>query len=453
VWTSQQPAAAPAQVLAFDAEAGSLAFVDSKGRPARLDLRMGTAAPSAKAGLVSLTSADGYAIFGLARDTVVRLTPSGAWRFRPSAASRELLPGPDGSVIVVGARAGETRLVRMRPPDTTALNTVVLPASRRAVRTPVGDRIYFVVDSGLVGVRARDLAPVPSVRLDGRVRAIATSPSGDRVFVLTDGSPVLRAFERYAERVTEMAVLPGEATDLRIDPLGRYLLARAASGDSVWVIAVGTGKLLGSVSTPWLADLPFVGPDGSIVLAQGADVVLVDGETLKPRARVRGGAADFWHLVQWDGFRPRAAGLDEPVVFAEPVPDSGRFDSMDSVFAGARLDPEIAPAPAADSAPRTVPRPAPQVVRPAPPVVASTPAPAALPNVYTVQFHAVLAEARARELAFAISVDGQLARVVRSGSADSPIYKVVLGPYASRPAAEKAGRASGASYWIYQGAP
>ena len=51
--------------------------------------------------------------------------------------------------------------------------------------------------------------------------------------------------------------LPGAARAVRMDPLGRYLLVRAAEGDSAWVVAVGTRRLVGAVRTAWRADLPF----------------------------------------------------------------------------------------------------------------------------------------------------------------------------------------------------
>jgi hypothetical protein len=33
------------------------------------------------------------------------------------------------------------------------------------------------------------------------------------------------------------------------------------------------------------------------------------------------------------------------------------------------------------------------------------------------------------------------------------VYRVVLGPYASRAEAERIGKSSGQSYWIFEGAP
>ncbi|HEY5022150.1 MAG TPA: hypothetical protein VII30_06650, partial [Gemmatimonadaceae bacterium] len=85
VWTDS---AAPAlsRVLAFDADAGTIAFVDSKGLPGRIDLRMTEVRNASHAKLTSLSSANGTDIYGInAKGEIVRLNPNGGdWRFKPS---------------------------------------------------------------------------------------------------------------------------------------------------------------------------------------------------------------------------------------------------------------------------------------------------------------------------------------------------------------------------------
>ena len=66
--------------------------------------------------------------------------------------------------------------------------------------------------------------------------------------------------------------LPHSVRDLRIDPLGRLLLARPDTGELVWVIDVVTNRLVTTLPTPWRADLPNVAPDGSVATASGRDV-------------------------------------------------------------------------------------------------------------------------------------------------------------------------------------
>ena len=72
---------------------------------------------------------------------------------------------------------------------------------------------------------------------------------------------------------------------------------------------------------------------------------------------------------------------------------------------------------------------------------------------FTVSFAALLSEQRARDLASSISVDGQNARVLTGTNSGTTVYRVVLGPYPSRDDAERAGKAAGKAYWIYEDNP
>jgi cell division septation protein DedD len=72
---------------------------------------------------------------------------------------------------------------------------------------------------------------------------------------------------------------------------------------------------------------------------------------------------------------------------------------------------------------------------------------------YYVSFAALLSEERARELAARITVGGEQPRVVSTSREGSRIYRVVMGPYLSREEADRVGRESGQSYWVYEGVP
>ena len=444
IWTSAQKLPPIARVLAFDAEAGSLAYVDVKGVPGRLDLRLGGVTVATKTKLTSLTSSDGWAIFGIAGAVITRLTPTGTWSFKPPSPPRDLFPQPDGSLLLTSARGTSTVLWKMRPPDERLADSAMLPRADRGIRTQVGDRLYLLVDSGLVGVRSRDLQPIPPISFDEHVRAVAPTPSGDRLYVLTDSSLDLRVADRYSGKVSRAVKLPGQASELRMDPIGRYLLARSADGRDVWVVAIGTNRLIGAVQTAWDTDLPFVAPDGAVALSTGKDVTFVDGETLRVRRRVLGGARDFWYATFWNGFRPRAAALDEQVAFPEnQAPDSSIWGiAIDSAAVAAE---SAGTSPRVDSSTPSVPTPAP--VRPAPPAAVAT------SSNWIVSFAALLSEERARDLASRVRVGSQTARVVSSARSGSTIYRVVIGPFPTRVDADKAGRESGQTYWVYQGVP
>jgi hypothetical protein len=434
VWTSAQPVPPVDEVLGFDAEAGLASFVDRAGTPGHIDFRLGDIRRAARGvKLTSATSSDGYTVFGVDGDgSVVRYTPTGNWSFKPPRPARAAFPQPDGSLIVLAGAPKEAVLWKVFPPETDLLDTAAVPEVHRTLRTQVGDRLYFAVDGGaLTGVRTRTLdVVVRDVPLHGPVEALVATPSGDRVFVLTKGTNGVRVYDRYRERIGATIDLPGTPADLRMDPVGRYLLVRAAERDSAWVIAIGNDHLVGAVRTAWRTDLPFVALDGGIVTAVGRDVAILDGSTLRQTRRVPEGASDFWYPFRWAGFRPVQENAAGPAA-ADSTRGDSSLASADSSIANAgspmtaRVD---SAAPPADSAPRPA-------------------------RGYVVSFAALLSEERARETAEQIRVDGEKPRVQPTPRDGSTIYRVIVGPYPSREQAERVGRASGQPYWVYEAQP
>jgi cell division septation protein DedD len=421
------------RVLAFDAEGGTIAFVDSKGFPGRLDLRETDVIKASKAKLTSLTSANGSDIYGInAKGEIVRLNPNGGdWHFKPAIPARSVVAQPNGEILVSANKGAQTVLWKVRPPDDIVADSALLPLSGRAVRTQVGDRLYFTVDSGLVGVKAKDLSPVGAVELSSRVRALAPTPSGDRLYIATTGDSAILVVDRYNGNVGKAVALPVPPIDLRMDALGRYLLAQFPKADSAWVIAIGTNRLVGAVATRWETDLPAITPDGELAVLGVKDVTLLDPEKLAMRSTVAGGAKDFWYFFAWDGFRPRAKGLDQPVTFPG---DSVYTDSSASTTPGGV--PSSTPSGADTSAAAIPPR---------------SGAPAT--TGFTVSFATLLSEEKAQQLATTITIDGNHAHVVATNIAGSPIFRVVMGPYSTREEAERVGRASRREYWIPEASP
>jgi len=311
VWTIDE-APALERVLAFDGSAGTVAYVDSKGFPGRIDLRETDVGKASKAKLTSLSSANGSDIYGInPKGEIVRLNPNGGdWHFKPPVPARSVIAEPTGELIVSANKGAQTLVWKVRPPDDVIQDSTVLPLSGRAVSTQMGDRVYFTVDSGLVGVKVKDLSPLGAIELASRVRALAPTPSGDRIYVATAADSSLSIIDRYSGRVETGVTLAAPPEDLRMDPLGRYLLARFPKADSAWIIAIGTNRLLGAFPTRWSVDLPAITPGGEVATLGDKDVVLLDPEKLTAKSTVAGGAKDFWYFFAWDGFRPRARGLD-----------------------------------------------------------------------------------------------------------------------------------------------
>ena len=459
IWTSGSNASAPAHILAFDANEGSIAYVDRNGLPGRIDLRAGTVGVATRAKLASLASVDGWAIYGIAGNgNVTRLTPTGDWSFKPPQKARQVLPQLDGTLLVLADVADSVAVLRVRPPDTDVTDSAAVPGATRILHAQVGDRVYFGIDSSVFALRGRTLEMTPTLRLEDGVRAVVPTPSGDRLFVATDSSAKLAVVDRYRDQIERSIDLPGKVTALRMDPLGRYVLARAATGDSAWVVAVGTARVVGSVATNWRDDLPMVAPDGALFLADRKDVRIVDGETLRQRGTIKAGADDFWYVIVWNGFRPRSGELDQPVTFADSDSAAIASDSADTTSAA--LPRIIAtdttkagqPTPAQPGQPPRAPIP-----RPAPPRIPSDTGTTETPKPrgWIVSFAAYLSESTARTRAAAISVDGENARVVagQTPGTTTTVYRVILGPYPTKADAERVGRQSRESFWVYEGNP
>ena len=443
LWQSETNGTHVERVLAFDDVQGSLAYIDKRGAPGRLELRVRATEAATPAPLTSLASADGWAIFGLTtRHEVSRLTPSGAWTFHPDPAPDALIPVTDGSLVLASASGKRTRLARLRPPDARVLDTVSVPHAELVVSTEIGDRVYFLGDSGLAGVRVRDFSRTATVRLPDRAIDAVATPSGDRVYVALRGRKSVLVIDRYTESIEETIALAAAPTALRMDADGRYVLVRESAGDTVSVISVGTASVVARVSTTWRNDLPLTGPDGTLALVQGTDVLIVEAGTQQVRIRFPGGAADVWSLIRWNGFRPRAHGLDEPVSFAADSDSSGSARSADTSAVA------IAPPGAAvDLTKVPVPEPAePTAARDRRPVQG-------VKQIFTLSFATLLSEERADQMAKTIRLDGKPARVVPSSRDGTAMFRVVFGPFESREEADRAGRRSGLPYWVLEGAP
>jgi hypothetical protein len=297
--------------------------------------------------------------------------------------------------------ATDQRLVALLPLDPPRL--VVAAADQPAAGRPLasggdmaatfwGDLVATATDSGVVivdPIGARDSSFVP---VADRPRALAFSPAGHRIYVAKRSGLGLAVIDRYERKELDGVALPGPAATIRLDPLGRWLLARPAVGDSAWLVDLPVKSLHGGVATSWQPDLPAVGPDGSVVVRQGADIVSLNPDSLREAGRVAKGAADWWVLTAW---RPARGGV-------------------------------ATTAPAAAAAEST-----------------------AVEGPLYVQVSVSQNQQWSRAAAQQLVAAGLPATVLPPEAPDDG-YRVVLGPYATRAQAEAIGRKLGRPYWIYQ---
>ena len=432
IWSTKAALPPAIHPLAFSMDAGTLALTDGAGLPWRLTLGSGALERAMSTALGESVSLDGSGIYGTSGGAVIRLTTSDAkpWQVRTAATLSQLQPLRDGGVLLIGQRGEETVLTRFRPPGTTAVDSAVLGGAARLISAAGGDR-YYLSDgpTRLVSVRARDLEKLGTISIGDSIIATASSPSGDRVYVLgRDGADArVQVINKYGDDVVAKIAVPADASALRMDPLGRYVLVRhGGARDSVLVIGIATDEVLGRFTSAWRADLPLVFPDGRLATLRGGDVVILAAGKFSPAAVVTGGAKDIWTVIQWNGFRRRAgdtplraSGALADTSKRDPTADSskrrvatdsGRRDTTslagraDSTRALARADSVRRAALArADSQARARPAPEP-------------PSQLGERGSYVVQFAALKAEAPAQQLASSIKSNGEKAHVVATSS-------------------------------------
>jgi cell division septation protein DedD len=443
VWRASYRVPPLARALGYDPEDGYLTAVDTAGRPVRLDLRLGAVAIPGSAGGQGHASADGGTVFAINADgAIARYTPVGD-RWSVSASAEGLVPLRDGSLILA-QRSTDDRLQlrRIRPPDTVIVDSLrfSVNADRGTVHgVALGDRVFLSAGSHLLSLRTREFVQDVDVNVGGAIQSFVPSPSGDRVFVIAEGRDDVTVVDRFSGKVASRVSLPGTPRDLRVDPLGRALLVRGEA-DVVWVVDVGTASLVGAVRSVWRGDLPLVLPDGAIALVHGDTVALTSSIDLGLVRNLPDAAKDFWYAMRWNGFRPRASGLDEPVHFRASG-DQARSTGA-PMLRSETGDDSVGTATAPDS---TAP-----VVRDS---ATGAVAIASRSVGFTVQLAAVLSESLAQQAAVGVSVDGRAPRITTSVRDGRMLYRVVLGPYPSRDEAERVGKATGRSYWVFEGAP
>src|SRR2546430_3734751 len=232
------------------------------------------------------------------------------------------------------------------------------------------------------------------VKLADAARALAFSPSGHRIYVARRNVPGLAVVDRYERKELDGVALAGTVATLRLDPLGRWLLARPAIGDSAWLVDLPIKRHTGIVPTQWHADLPAISPDGMLIYRRGKDVVSARPDSLSDVGKVTNGAADLWVLTSW---LPRG-------VVASPVSTA----SADSGAGGTGAEGPL-----------------------------------------YVQVSTSRNPEWSGHLADDLTRAGLAARVLPPQHPDDG-YRVVLGPYATREQAEATGRRLGRPFWIYQ---
>ena len=345
---------------------------------------------------------------------------------------------PDGSVYLVNAEQKVQRLVRRQPvpfhdplPAPVralfgAVNEQVViltagPGSRlitasadqsfpvaqlppgEVSATTWGDLVAVAADTAVLlqetgGQRTRSSIPTAE-----HARRVGFSPSGHRLY-LAEEQPEIRVFDRFSLKQVRSIKLPAVPRDFRVDASGRWLLARPSLGDSVWVVDLATSLLTGTVGGSWSADLPLVAGAATLLVRNGSDLAGHDLLQSPPRriATLEGAGTDLWLAAAW--------------VPRERLPAAVAAAESATVTQDSALQPDTTHA-VGDS------------------------------TLIFLQVSRTQNHDWADLLARQLKGDGYPASVLGPKEEEDG-YRVLLGPYATREAAESTGRRLGRAYFI-----
>lgn len=386
------------RVIGVDPEAEFLFVRTDKGAILAYDLESGRADTVAPAATRATLGPDGtlYAVDEERKVTSVAKRVRFAWP-EPLAALPTDLFGAVNQRLVAVVRDDLTRIIAASAGQAPTVREI--PLSGDVAATHWGDVLAVATDSGITLLDPLGQRDPAFVRLENHPRALAFSPSGHRIFVARRNVAGLGVVDRFEQRELDGIALPGEAATIRLDPLGRWLLARPAAGDSAWIVDLPIKRLAGTLPTTWQVDLPQIAADGTVLLRQGDDVVAyrVDtaGTKVHEEGRVADAAADLWVVTRW---RPR---------WGAPPAAAAGVAAADAAAGG---------------------------------------------EILYVQVSVSRNINWSNEMAQQLSRAGLAARVLEPTRPDEG-YRVVLGPYATRADAEAIGKRLGRPYWIYQPEP
>ncbi len=197
---------------------------------------------------------------------------------------------------------GETRGLHVVAPEQPTV-TQTLPGGHFAV-APWGDVAAIATDSGVVVIDPVDSANRGFAPLPGAAR-IAFSPSAHRMYVMASPARLL-TLERFDLVIIDEFDLPGPVETLRLDQLGKLILLRPTGVDSVRVMDIVNRTILGTAPTEWDDELPVIAFDGTLVTRWDGRIRATAADAMGEQADAPG-SDDRWLSATWD---PRRPGLE-----------------------------------------------------------------------------------------------------------------------------------------------
>jgi len=296
-WRSGSRLPAVERILGFDLDQRLVYLLDARRRLLALDLESGSFRPYLSGVERGAIGPDGAAWAVDSANRLIRLARRATTIFpaRLPAEQTALFGAIGGQVVAVRSGAEpQAQLLsvdRSGPSITLSTGPIAVTWWAELLATAAGSKVqlYRVTD----GSHLRDVGqPEPP-------SALLFSPSGHRLFALA-GQRVTVADRFTGDRLGSID-LPLPATALRGDGSGRWLFAPTATGDSIMVMDLATMTYTVTLPGVWREDLPLLTGASVLVVTDGNDVVGYDVAVLPPQpvGRIEGGAVDRWITVPW----------------------------------------------------------------------------------------------------------------------------------------------------------
>ncbi|HLS47272.1 MAG TPA: SPOR domain-containing protein [Gemmatimonadales bacterium] len=395
-WEPQARLPGLERLVGVNGEQGIVFAVDTRSRMAILDLPSGRVRSALANVRAATVAADGL-LYTVDSGGVVhaygRRTPE-RFQSRIEGPPPRLHGAVGGRVLAVSRQGGELSV--LAPRDSVAIRPI---AEGPVAVTLWGDLLAVATDTAVRLYDPQGRRPEQTLELENGARALAFSPSGHQLYVAQDDGGIAMV-ERFSLDVISRIELPERVDHLRSGPFGRWLLAHAEGSDSVWVIDLAGEPSVEAIVSGWADDLPLVTASSVLVVRQGDDVVAFEptGGAFTEQGRIEDGAKDLWVAPPWT---PTSAPIAEAKPSDDPAETPGPLEG-DTLDGGER--------------------------------------------VY-LQVSSSRNPEWARELSDKLTAAGLPARVLEP-PAEGDAYRVVLGPYPSREAAEASGRSLGMPFFV-----
>lgn len=296
-WQSGRGLPQLSRVVGFDLDGRIVWAVDGRNRLVGIDLESGQARTYLTGIQQAVVGPDGVAFVIDSAGRVLRLMRRATTvlpaRFDTPPAA--MFGGLGGQVLAV--ERGDTSRARLISADRTGPPA---PVGNGPVTATFWGELLAIADAEQISlVRSSDASLVRHLRLSDPATALAFSPSGHRLYALE--GDLIQSFDRFSGDRLASISLPGPGTQLRLDASGRWLLVQPEATDSAWVIDLATGGFTGTVGTGWRSDLPLVAGATVILTLRGDDVIGYSLSSTPPGAvaRVVGGGTDLWLALPW----------------------------------------------------------------------------------------------------------------------------------------------------------